>query len=528
MSASRNRPSACFGVAEQRRGNGRFCPRHLLYDIPHTANFSRVKPCSHILALLLCLLFCSVPAIVYAAGDYWAPWVTKTTTNSATINWRGTSEETGTVEYATEAYYNLHKKFNKTTTSLIQSSYQHVPLTGLAPGTAYVYKVRPSDNATVFGNRAFRTMPVRGPFTFIVISDSQEGHDYTEAMRFQLVADAIANEKNVLFILHGGDYAGHDSPGLWAKYFEAADKMLAKFAIFTTIGNHEYHSGLTPPPPLAPTAAVQYHSSYDTPLNYSFDCAGIRFIILDSPDPLTGEDPHTSVALAQSQALWLGGLLKDTMAGVFTIHHHPIWDYFNSTNNPDLQTWEDLYHAYNISATFAGHTHNYQRYSVKGIPYFIVGNAGGRFSDLISDNGTPEWYVTGETRQLGYLKVTVDPANNTATATEIFVASVQDDDSAVLPVVHDPLVIGDNVTFPLSTNGAPCPATKVLGAENPALESLRTLRDSTLAQSVLGRRVIQMYYTNADSINAALDRNPALRALARRMLEVIAPLVGKN
>ena len=36
------------------------------------------------------------------------------------------------------------------------------------------------------------------------------------------------------------------------------------------------------------------------------------------------------------------------------------------------------------------------------------------------------WWITGETRQLGYLRVTVDPANNTATATEIFVASVDE------------------------------------------------------------------------------------------------------
>ena len=52
-----------------------------------------------------------------------------------------------------------------------------------------------------------------------------------------------------------------------------------------------------------------------------------------------------------------------------------------------------------------------------------------------------------ETRQLGYLKVTVDPAHNTATAQEIFVAHVNEDDDDETPIVYDPPVIAgyDNI-----------------------------------------------------------------------------------
>jgi hypothetical protein len=73
-----------------------------------------------------------------------------------------------------------------------------------------------------------------------------------------------------------------------------------------------------------------------------------------------------------------------------------------------------------------------------------------------------------------------------------------------------------------------CPAKQVLGADNPKLENLRGFRDSKLAQSAVGRRIINIYYNNADSINAALERSPALRAVTRRFLEAIAPMVGKN
>ena len=58
-------------------------------------------------------------------------------------------------------------------------------------------------------------MPLSGPFTFIVISDS-----HAQEKRFKYVADAIAgNETDVLFILDGGDYASWDYEKYWTDYF---------------------------------------------------------------------------------------------------------------------------------------------------------------------------------------------------------------------------------------------------------------------------------------------------------------------
>ena len=335
------------------------------------------------------------------AVDYWAPWVTRLKTHSATINWRAEDFGAGSVEYATSSYYKEHQRFKKTIASQITGSYQHVRITGLEPSTSYIYRVRPSDNPDAFSNRTFRTMPVSGPFTFIVISDS-----HAQEKRFKYVADAIAaHETDVLFILDGGDYAGWDDEVFWTTYFQYADGMLAKFPIFHTVGNHEYHNNGHPDGP--PTEADQYHWTFDVPvngaLNYSFDCSGIRFVVLNSPDPnnANGDDPHTSLALALSQESWLRQRLHNTMKGTFTIHHHPIWDYGSTTINPDLQPWETLYHTYNISANFAGHTHNYQRYSVEGIPYFVVGNAGGKFADITAGDPHAVWYRFGETEAVG-------------------------------------------------------------------------------------------------------------------------------
>jgi hypothetical protein len=527
MSTRRKRPVASFDAAEQLpRNTLPLLPlRLLLFSVlPRKSNFLSAKPCGYLLALIFFCLFFIVPAIVDAAVVYWNPWVTKTTTNSATINWYGSNTKAGEVEYATSSYYNEHTHFDKTKVSHIDSAYQHVQLTDLEPNTEYTYRVTTSDATPhVFRVSKFRTMPASGPFTFIVISDThaQEG-------RFKYVAAAIEKETDVLFILDGGDYTGHDSNDEWTLYFTAADKMLAKFAIFNTIGNHEYHSS-------APeTPALHYHGAFDIPpngaLNYSFDCAGIRFVILNSPDPSIEGDPSPTLPLALSQAPWLRDQLDNNMLGTFTIHHHPIWDSGRTTINADLKPWEDLYHAYPISATFSGHTHTYQRYSVKGIPYFVVANAGGGFSNLTPPYA--EGWITGETRRLGYLRVTVDPANNTATATEIFVASVDDTAVPEIITVYPTPITYDTLTFSLKPTslkptggGSGCfIATAAFGSSLAGqVQILRQFRDMYLLTNDFGRQFVSWYYRNGpDAANYIKDK-PLLKAAVRVALY---PLIG--
>lgn len=407
------------------------------------------ESCRYLVALML-LCFCIVPALAEKSDDYWAPWVTKITTDFATINWRGEDNGSGSIDYATSNYFHTHHGFEKTMSTTNAATYQHAQLTGLESNTSYIYRVRPSGNEHAFDDRTFRTMPESGPFTFIVISDPQKGNHYDETQRFKYVAEAVEKEPDIQFVLVGGDFNGFDSASDWSQFFQVADGMLSKYAIFPTIGNHEYHNpnGESNPP----TAADHYHWAFDMPLNYSFDCSKVRFIVLNTPDPNNqgnGDDPKTSLALAKCQESWLLEQLDDnTLLGIFTIHHHPIWDHGRTTMNPNLEPWENLYRAYNISANFAGHIHNYQRFLINEIPYFIVGNAGGRCNDITGDTA-PVGYMFGIDKTLGYLKVTVDPANNTATAQEWIVGTVKHDDSADKPEIYETPKMIDGTTFPL-------------------------------------------------------------------------------
>ena len=448
-----------------------------------------VKPGRIFLALILLGMLCIVPVLADTWENNWAPWVTATTTSDATINWRQDLNGTGTVAYARTEFYNQNNRFDSTVSDTSATPYHHVLLTGLAPDTSYTYLVQPDGNPGVFSPRAFRTMPDYGPYTFIVISDPQDATKFTEDKRFHYVAAAIAKEPDVRFILAGGDYARLDDFGRWGIFFHNADGMLSNTTIFPTIGNHEYHNitGSSVPSP-----AINYHQAFAVPLNYSFDVAGVRYISLNTQDP-TRPDPNPAVgppfsdAIVAGEESWLRQQLDNQLYGTFTIQHQPNWRDDYITLFPTAGPWEKLYHMYNLSASFAGHNHNYERFSIGGTPYFIVGTAGGFSMPL---NATPPaGYQTGSTRRLGYLKVKVDPAGNSATAEEIIVGYVNHDNDNETPVIYPAPVIDDTITFPLNArradSGGPGAAPAMTGKGNGPTGSPAGFSPITLAAGVI-------------------------------------------
>ena len=70
---------------------------------------------------------------------------------------------------------------------------------------------------------------------------------------------------------------------------------------------------------------------------------------------------------------------------------------------------------------------------------------------------------------LGYLKVTVDPANNTATAWEISAGTVKEDDDNETPMIYPKPVINDTITFHLKANEGPTPTPSPIRNANKAI-----------------------------------------------------------
>ena len=70
-----------------------------------------------------------------------------------------------------------------------------------------------------------------------------------------------------------------------------------------------------------------------------------------------------------------------------------------------------------------------------------------------------------------------------------------------------------------------CPAIILLGKQNPSLSVLRKFRDEVLSKSETGRKVVSLYYGNAEEVNALLDRNPVAKEAAEKMLKSLLPAI---
>ena len=207
-------------------------------------------------------------ASVFSQG----PYLTGTTVNETTVNWRGTIPVGGIVACSSDAYYKETGCYEQEIIDDASVSLHRVHLTGLQPGTCYHYAVTIGGETS--GDHTFRTFPEEGPFTFIVYGDTQEQIPYfTQEDRHNLVAERIAaNEPDALFVLHVGDMVCMvDDEDEWKRFFAAGCELFANTTIVPVLGNHENN-------------ATVWYDYFGMPEWYSFDCGDAHFVILDSND----------------------------------------------------------------------------------------------------------------------------------------------------------------------------------------------------------------------------------------------------
>jgi predicted phosphodiesterase len=244
-------------------------------------------------------------------------------------------------------------------------------------------------------------------FTFVVYGDTQEQLPmFTQLDRHKIVADRIAAENDISFILHCGDLVGDaDNPEEWNRFFEAARFALAKTPIFPVLGNHENNSS-------------DYYDAFGVSQWYSFDCGNTHFAMLDSN------------SLTAIQAEWLTEDLSDDTDWKFAVFHHPPYSSANYHWGGwlDLRTaWEPVFVANDVNAVFNGHVHVYERYYENGIHYAVLGIGGGPCYMLAEEK--IDGYRNSFENTLGYARVTVNG------------------DKAFMEIIKVADVSGSNVTF---------------------------------------------------------------------------------
>ncbi|MDG6257090.1 MAG: PKD domain-containing protein [Methanomicrobiaceae archaeon] len=342
---------------------------------------------------------------------FWGPYLTGTTTTATVVNVKTPEAATVTVEYADDAYYTAHGGYEHSATGEAGAELHHIELTGLSPGTLYHYRVVRSGAATA--DLHVRTLPESGTFSFVAYGDSQDQlPQFSQDERHKLVADRIAGEEDVAFLLHSGDLVNDATLTTdWDRFFSAGGAMLANVTIFPAMGNHEKNATL-------------YYDIFGVPEYYSFDAGNAHFTLLDSND--------WAWPKMDEQTAWLEADLATPADWNFVTFHHPPYtseeSHWGGYTNI-REEWEDIFIANGVDVVTNGEVHVYERYEVNGITYMVLGIGGGPSYPIAEEK--IEGYQNSLENTLGYAKVTIDPQAGTATVEIKPVAEIATDGSGV-------------------------------------------------------------------------------------------------
>ncbi|MBP2145734.1 putative phosphodiesterase [Methanofollis sp. W23] len=374
--------------------------------------------------LLLAMLL--LPAAATAAGDalLWGPYVTGTDETSAVVSWKTAGPTAGgVVAYADETTFQ-EEGYTAEVTDDVTTSLHHVALTDLTPGTVYHYAVN-TDGATGPDCR-FRTFG-EGACTFVVYSDTRGQAPYFTPMeRHKLVADRIAMEESLSFVLHCGDFVtfGHDLDE-WNQFFASGRQMLSNTTLYPALGNHEGNRSV-------------YYETFEVPEWYSFDCGRAHVAVLDSNDWAKGR--------LDEETVWL----EDDLAGAeeqwtFAAFHHPVFSSNERHRGGDRtlrEAWTPLFERYGVAGVFSGHVHAYERYEVNGTEYFVVPCGGEALYPLAEEKMAG--YANSLEHTLAYLRVHVTAENVTA---ELVPVATLSEDSKEVVALHPPDAVFETVVM---------------------------------------------------------------------------------
>lgn len=207
---------------------------------------------------------------------------------------------------------------------------------------------------------------------FLFISDTQADEDIGDYTELGEVLSSALSDKNISFILHGGDAVndGEDEDE-WQNFHEAYDKACGKLAAnhtFMAPGNHDKTGQPMPPSAILPQEIMGPKNGF---YSLTFFIDSVHIMVMNS-NYMGVEDEELKE--------WFINEMETNKAAKYHIalFHHP----FNSS--PDVprdierakkqrEIWEPLFEQYGIKLVLNGHQHIYTRNcGENGITYLMV------------------------------------------------------------------------------------------------------------------------------------------------------------
>ena len=345
------------------------------------------------------------------------PVIFGTTQNSTVISIVADTSRSPIVRYANGSYFSFSQNYDHEVVSSYNGRNHTIRITGLEPGIQYHYQVNGCGIPDF--DRTFRTFPATGSFTFVVYGDTREQAPlYTQTERHKIVADRIAQEKDVMFVINSGDLVS-DSSDLaeWSRFFNATERVRSMTTYTAIPGNHD-------------NDRILFRQLFGTDNTTIFECGNMRIALLDSTDasPMTLEE----------QAVWLKSAFGSYNGAKVVILHYPVY----SSDEKHYGGWENIqrilvpaFQESDVCLVFNSHVHAFEQVNRDGIMY-ITEARGGAPAYPLNKTRIPG-SVRAYENTLGYSRVTVDPEAGMIRVDVIRVAEVSGDLRTVTKIYPD-------------------------------------------------------------------------------------------
>jgi hypothetical protein len=307
------------------------------------------------------------------------PYVQNAGPDSAEILWRTPVAGSSIVDYGLTATLGF------SVTNPLPNLSHRMRLLGLAPDTAYFYRVRSrvADRQGASPIYSFRTMKLSGDLSFAVLGDSGSG------WLPQLRVAAAMSDTTPDLVLHVGDTAyGSLNPNTAdIRCLSVYAPQMRTTPLFPSFGNHDLYSGhLT----FLETFSLPTNSMTGTSHFYSFDHGDAHFVSLFVPTltAFAGMAPY-ALAPGSAQLQWLTNDLSATTqpwrvlylhSPLFTSSGHREDDYNRNgiADRLELQQWLlPVAAEHGVQLVFSGHDHCYERFaSTNGVHCYVTGGGG--------------------------------------------------------------------------------------------------------------------------------------------------------
>lgn len=310
------------------------------------------------------------------------PYLQNVGPDRITVSWETDVDGAGRVDLGlTPAYGTVSRREGARTPC--QRVIHHHEITGLAPSTAYHYRV--SSGGTTSADAVFRTAPAGPePFRFVVYGDSRAALGGFVGAHAAVVRSILARSPAEI-VLHTGDFTdngalcrGWEEHHGWDKeFFGPAAALLRTAPIAAVPGNHDYYA--SPEPHLIVDPPRLFQVYFDpgergtTWRSFTYGC--VDFILLDSNANRKAGD----ISPGSPQYAWLEQELgKPSERWKVVLLHFPPFSSRDS-NGPKRAVREylvPLFERYRVPLVFAGHDHFYERSFKDGVTYVMTGGGG--------------------------------------------------------------------------------------------------------------------------------------------------------